>query len=94
MVTTVVYSKKVFLKVMEELLKDDEFVVISNIIDGSISAGTKKKYLRVSVGFNQYSFIHPNSIVDVMNSKVFGLIVCKKELLAKELQKEDDEVKE
>ena len=91
--TTVVYSKKVFLKVIEELIKDDEFVVISNILN-SITAGNKKKHLKVSMGINQYSFLHPDSIVDVLNSKVFGLVVCKKELLAKELQKEDSEIEQ
>jgi len=91
--TTVVYSKKVFLKVIEELIKDDEFVVISNILN-SLTAGNKKRNLKVSMVVNQYSFLHPDSIVDVLNSKVFCLVVCKKEILAKELQKEDDEIEQ
>lgn len=90
--TTYTFDKKLFLETIDKWVKDDEFVIFSTTPCGSLRAASKKvKGKTISFGFSQDAFENPDTISDILNSKIGGLIICKKSVLSKTVQKEMDE---
>ena len=86
---TLVFDKKLFLEQMGKLVEDDEFVIFSNILYGNMTAASKKiAAKRIGIAFAGSVFKVPETIGDLLNSKVAGIIVCKKSRLSDDMQKQ------
>jgi hypothetical protein len=91
--TTYTFDKKIFMEQMEKYVKDDEFIIFTNTPCGSISASKKAKGKLVTMGFAGSVFAKPDTIADIVQSKLSAMIVCKKNVLSDEVRKEFEEVK-
>lgn len=80
---TYVMSKKNFLKQMEKHI-NKEFVVLSNIIQGQVSGATKKKLKSFQIGFTNDCFKKPDTIGDLINSSLWGMIFLDKKFIPKD----------
>ena len=69
----------------------NEIALLSNIIQGNVSGATKKKFKSFSVGFTSDCFKNPDTIGDLMNSKLFGLIIMDKKLMNQDTLKKFEE---
>lgn len=90
--TTYTFNKEMFLKNIENFVEKDEIVIFSSTPVGRISGATKKcKGKTINMGFSEDVFKDKETISDILGSKVFGLIVCKKKILSERVQKEFEE---
>lgn len=87
--TTYTFNKELFLEAMENLIDDDEFVIFSTTPQGQMAAANKSfKAKKVGIAFSEDVFDKPNTISDILNSRVGGLIICKKEIISKQVKTE------
>lgn len=94
-----VYNKKLFMDQIDKLLKDDDFIMISNTPVGTMSACSKKKnYKTFSMAFGEDLFKSPGDIRDLIQSRLFSLVVCKKDVLSdrlkEDIKKYEEELKQ
>ena len=72
-------------------METNEIAFLSNIIQGQVSGATKKKLKSINIGFTNDCFKNPETIGDLINSKLFGLIIMDKKLMnQKTLKKFND----
>lgn len=64
-------------------IEDNEVILISSIIQGQVSGATKKKLKSFSIGFTNDCFKDPSTIGDLINSKLFGMIIIDKKTMNK-----------
>ena len=69
-------------------MKNNEIALFSNIIQGQVSGATKKKLKSFSIGFTNDCFKDPETIGDLINSKLFGLIIMDKKLMNQKILNE------
>jgi len=80
---------------MDEFIGDDEYIIFSTTPCGNISAASKKtKGKTMTIGFSEDVFDKPETISDILSSKIAGMIVGKKEMLSKSLQEQIKEYEE
>lgn len=91
---TAIFNKKMLIDFANEI-EDDEVILISSIIQGQVSGSTKKKLKSFSIGFTNDCFKDPSTIGDLMNSRLFGIIIMDKKTMNKETLKlfEDNQKK-
>jgi hypothetical protein len=77
-----VMSKKFFLEQMDKSIKG-EFIILSNQL-GNIRGASKKKMKSFEVGFTNDCFKKPESINDLLNSRLWGLIMMDKKFMTEE----------
>lgn len=80
--TCYVMSKKFFLEQIDKSIKD-EFVILSSMM-GNIRGASKKKLKSFEVGFTSDCFKSPETITDLLNSRLYGLIIMNKKLMPEE----------
>jgi hypothetical protein len=90
MSNTSILTKQMLIKMAEDI-KDNEIVIISNILQGSMHGSSKKKLKGFEIGFTNDCFKEPESISDLMNSMCFGLIIMDKKLMNQETLKAFEE---
>lgn len=86
---TLVFDKKLFMEQMDKFVNDDEYVIFSNIPQGSFNAASKKiPAKRIGLAFSASVFKTPDSIADVLSMKIGGLLVCKWDALSANMQRQ------
>jgi hypothetical protein len=80
--TTFTFDKKLFLEQMGIFVKDDEAVILTSSPCGIISTSKKHKGKIVTMLFAEEVFAKPDTISDIINSKIVSIIVCKKDILS------------
>ena len=83
---TSILSKDMFIEMIKGM-KNSEIAFVSNIIQGGIHGTTKKKLKNISFGFTSDCFQNPETIGDILNSKLFGVIIMEKKLMNQETLK-------
>ncbi len=77
---TNILTKEMLIETINDM-ESNEIAFLSNIIQGQVSGATKKKFKSFSVGFTSDCFKNPETVGDLMNSKLFGLIIMDKKLM-------------
>jgi len=77
-------TKKFFMKQIENIIGDKDFVVLSNIIQGQMRGASKKRLKSFEVAFTNDCFKKPDTIMDLMSSSIWGLLVMKKKFIPNE----------
>lgn len=68
-------------------MKNSEIAFLSTIIQGQVSGATKNKLKSITFGFASDCFQNPETIGDIMHSKLFGIIIMEKKLMNQETLK-------
>ena len=77
---------------MDKLVDDNEFIIFSNSPWGSVSGASKKiKGKRINFGFSQEVFKDPQTVTDILKSKIGAMIVGNKSMLSEKMIEEIDE---
>lgn len=91
---TEIMTKEVFLEFIDELIGKNEVVIFTNRLENIKVLSQKKQNYAKS-----YSVVYPNdifknkdSIADLMNCRLTGLIICDNKFLNDKLQKQFKEI--
>lgn len=87
---TIHYTKKQFIKNLSDLIGDDEHVILTNEIDGTIEALKKKKVKRVPFVFASDAFESQDSIGDLLKSKMLAVVIMSDKFVAEPFRKDAD----
>lgn len=81
---TLVFTKKEFIDNLKELIDDDEIILATQNIEGTLEVKKKKKI--IPFGFVASAFKQPDGVGDIYFGKIipFGFCICKKEFISKE----------
>lgn len=74
-----VMSKRFFLEQMNKSIKG-EYIILSNMM-GNMKGASKKKLKSFEVGFTNDCFKNPETITDLLNSRLWGLIMMDKKFM-------------
>lgn len=92
---TEIMTKEVFLEFIDGLVDKNEVVIFTNRLENIKVLSIKKKNYAKS-----YNLIYPNdlfnnkdSIADLLNCKLTGMIICNSKYLNENLQKQFKEIK-
>ena len=83
------YSKKRFIEEMQNLIKDDEHVILTNDIEGTVEALKRKKTKRVPFSFSSDAFEREDSIGDLLKSEMFSVVIASDSIVAKKFKNAD-----
>jgi hypothetical protein len=85
---TIVFKKEEFLKQIGEIIGEDEYVIYSSDVHGTVSAPTKKTPAKlIPFAFNKSAFGDQESINDIMRrAKLGGLVIMHFDDLSPEMQ--------
>ena len=90
--TTYTFDRELLKKQIDNFVTDDKLVILSNTPHGSFTAASKKiKAKRVGIAFAGSVFKNKDTISDVLDSAVFGMIIIDKKHLSDEIIKEFEE---
>jgi hypothetical protein len=87
---TIHYSKKQFLKDMSDLIGDNEHILVTTEVDGTLEVLKKKKIKRIPFAFATDAFEKEKTIGDLLKSKMFAVVVTSNEIVAKKFKKDAD----
>lgn len=92
---TEIMTKEVFLEFIDKLMNKNEVVIFTNRLENVKVLSQKKKNYAKS-----YSVVYPNdifknkdSIADLLNCRLTGIIICDNKFLNEKLQKQFKEIK-
>ena len=87
---TIHYTKKQFLKDMSELIGDNEHILVTTEVDGTLEALKKKKIKRIPFAFASDAFEKEDTLGDLLKSRMFAVVVASNETVAKKFKKNAD----
>ena len=91
---TIVFNKKEFLKQIAEIIDDEEYVVFTNDVHGTIKSDTKKTPAkRVPFAFGVGAFDKKGSVEDILNSKLGAMVILGIDKLDEKFRKGIEEEK-
>lgn len=86
---TWIFNKTEFIEQMKEYINDSEFVILTTTLCGKVSGARKKVQLKtVEMGFRADFFKSPETISDLMGSKLAMILACKEEVLSDSIKQE------
>lgn len=86
---TIVFNKKEFLEKIAEFIDDDEYVIFSTDVCGTVSAPSKKVPAKlIPFAFSKGAFASKDSISDLMRTKLGGMVIMKLEQIDESMRKE------
>lgn len=92
---TQIMTKEVFLELIGKLIKKDEVIILTNRLETiKILSHKKKNYAK------SYTAVYPidlfkeqDTIADLMNNKLLGVIICESKYLNERLEKQFKEIR-
>lgn len=93
---TMHFTKKEFIAELEKTIKDDEHIILSNDIDGSIQVNKKRKFKQIPFAFACDAFAQPDHVSDlfgighlggiVQKATIFSVIIGNDDLISEKLK--------
>lgn len=72
---TIHYTKKEFLKQLDNLIGDNEHIIFTNEVDGSVELTKKKKLKKIPFVFASDAFAKSNTVSDILNMKLSSFLI-------------------
>lgn len=69
------YTKKEFIKMIGELIEEDEHIIVSNEIDGTLEVLKKRKIRRIPFCMPNDAFKNEDGLKDMMYSRLLGVAI-------------------
>lgn len=74
---------------MEKLIKDDEHIILTNDIEGTIEALKRKKVKKVPFVFASDAFEREDTVGDILKSEMFSIVIASDLIVAKKFKNAD-----
>jgi len=83
---TIHYTKKQFIKEMSKLIQDDEHIIVSTDVEGSVEVKKKRGVKQIPFVFAVDAFEKQDSIGDLLKSKLFSAVICSNSIVAEKFK--------
>lgn len=83
---TIHYTKKQFIKEMSKLIQDDEHIIVSTDVEGSVEVKKKRGVKQIPFVFAVDAFEKQDSIGDLLKAKLFSAIIAPNSIVAEKFK--------
>lgn len=88
---TIHYTKKKFLEELDKLIQDDEHIILTNEVDGTIGLAKKKKLKKIPFVFASDAFAKQDTVSDLLNMTLVSFIIAEDVDVADQFKHENNE---
>lgn len=83
---TIHYTKKQFIKEMSNFIQDDEHIIVSTDVEGSVELKKKRGIKQIPFAFAVDAFEKQDSIGDLLISKLFSAVIAPNSVVAEKFK--------